>query len=218
MHSTGGTGEGFYIGGNDGVPIASRCVLALNHVHDTGGFQGDGIEVKQGSWGNWIVENTVHDTPYPCILVYGTGGRARNVIERNVCWNSGDNVMQVQGEALVRNNALFDGAIAFLARYVPAPARIEGWERNERGLPERALREALLNALKRRYDYVLLDGPAVLTTNHPSLIGSIVDGILLVVRIGTTPKGMVEEAYQMLEGLGGNVLGTCATAIDGPVT
>lgn len=77
--------------------------------------------------------------------------------------------------------------------------------------------QALLNALKRRYDYVLLDGPAVLSTNHPSLIGSIVDGILLVVRIGKTPKGLVEESYQMLEGLGGNVLGTCATAIDGPI-
>lgn len=78
--------------------------------------------------------------------------------------------------------------------------------------------QALLNALKRRYDYVLLDGPAVLSTNHPSLIGSVVDGILLVVRIGATPKGLVEEAYQMLEGLGGNVLGTCATAVDGPIT
>ena len=76
--------------------------------------------------------------------------------------------------------------------------------------------QALLNALKRRYDYVLLDGPAVLSTNHPSLLGSIVDGILLVVRIGATPRGLVEEAYQMLESLGGNVLGTCATAIDGP--
>jgi protein-tyrosine kinase len=77
--------------------------------------------------------------------------------------------------------------------------------------------QALLNALKRRYDYVLLDGPAVLTTNHPSLIGSVVDGILLVVRIGVTPKALVEESYQMLEGLGGNVLGTCATAVDGPI-
>lgn len=76
---------------------------------------------------------------------------------------------------------------------------------------------ALLNALKRRYDYILLDGPAVLSTNHPSLVGSVVDGILLVVRIGVTPKALVEEAYQMLEGLGGNVLGTCATAVDGPV-
>jgi len=78
--------------------------------------------------------------------------------------------------------------------------------------------QALLNALKRRYDYVLLDGPAVMSTNHPSLLGSVVDGILLVVRIGSTPRGLVEEAYQMLEGLGGNVLGTCATAVDGPVT
>jgi capsular exopolysaccharide synthesis family protein len=78
--------------------------------------------------------------------------------------------------------------------------------------------QALLNALKRRYDYVLIDGPAVLTTNHPSLMGSIVDGILLVVRIGSTAKGLVEEAYQMLEGLGGNVLGTCATGVDGPIT
>lgn len=74
--------------------------------------------------------------------------------------------------------------------------------------------QAILNALKRRYDYVLVDGPAVLSTNHPSLIGSIVDGILMVVRIGATPKPVVEEAYRLLEGLGGNVLGTCATAVD----
>ncbi len=74
---------------------------------------------------------------------------------------------------------------------------------------------ALLNALKRRYDYVLIDGPAVLSANHPSLLGSIADGILLVVRLGSTPRVLVEEAFQMLEGLGGNVLGTCATAVDG---
>ncbi len=75
--------------------------------------------------------------------------------------------------------------------------------------------QATLNALKRRYDYVLIDGPPVLLANHPSLLGSIADGILLVVRIGSTPKALVEEAFQMLEGLGGNVLGTCATAVDG---
>jgi capsular exopolysaccharide synthesis family protein len=78
--------------------------------------------------------------------------------------------------------------------------------------------QATLNALKRRYDYVLIDGPAVLSAHHPSLLGSIADGILLVVRIGSTPKALVEEAFQMLEGLGGNVLGTCATAVDSPIT
>ena len=70
---------------------------------------------------------------------------------------------------------------------------------------------AVLNALKRRYDYVLIDVPPVLTMNHPSVLGSIVDGILLVVRLGKTPKPLVEEAFSMLENLGGNVLGTCVT-------
>ncbi len=73
---------------------------------------------------------------------------------------------------------------------------------------------SVLNALKRRYDYVLVDAPPVLRANHPSLLATIADGILLVVRIGSTPKGMVEEAFQMIENLGGNVLGTVATAVD----
>lgn len=70
---------------------------------------------------------------------------------------------------------------------------------------------AVLNAFKRRYDYILVDVPPVLTMNHPSVLGAIADGILLVVRLGKTPKPLVEEAFAMLENLGGNVLGTCVT-------
>ena len=70
---------------------------------------------------------------------------------------------------------------------------------------------AVLNAVKRRYDYVLVDSPAVLSLNHPSVLGTVVDGILMVVRLGMTPKPMVEEAYGMLETMGGNVLGTYLT-------
>ena len=73
---------------------------------------------------------------------------------------------------------------------------------------------AVLNALKRRYDYVLLDGPAVLNANQPSVLGSLVDGVLLAVRMGRTPKQQVEEAFQMLENLGGNVLGLCALGLE----
>lgn len=113
VHSTGQTGEGFYIGGNHGSPLTHDSVIALNHVHHTGGFQGDGIELKHGSWGNWIAENTVHDTNYPCILVGGTDGQPVNVVEKNVCWSSNTQVMQVQGEALVRNNVLINGSEAF---------------------------------------------------------------------------------------------------------
>ena len=112
IHNTGGTGEGMYLGANNGAVIMSNSIIALNHVHDilTGISQGDGIEVKQGSYGNLIAENLVHDTNYPCILVYGTAGQAQNIVERNVCYNSGDNTMQIQGECIVRNNLCINGA------------------------------------------------------------------------------------------------------------
>lgn len=113
IHHTDGYGEGMYLGANNGTISMRDSIIARNHVHDTGGLQGDGIEVKQGSFGNLIAENWVHDTQYPCILVYGTAGNAANVIERNVCYRSQDNVMQVQGEAIVRNNLLAAGWNAF---------------------------------------------------------------------------------------------------------
>ena len=113
IHHTGGSGEGMYLGANAGAVIMHDSVIALNHVHDTNGptvVQGDGIELKQGSWGNLIAENLVHDCGYPCILVDGTAGQPQNVVERNTCYNSGDNVMQIQGECIVRNNLAMNGA------------------------------------------------------------------------------------------------------------
>lgn len=114
IHDTAGSGgEGMYLGANDGQFITHHSVVAENHVYRCGGSQGDGIELKQGSYANRIVANDVHDTNYPCILVYGTAGREPNVVERNVCYRSNDNVMQVQGEAIVRNNLLCGGVIGF---------------------------------------------------------------------------------------------------------
>jgi hypothetical protein len=116
IHHPGGPGdtsEGLYLGGNNSAVRMSYSIVALNHVHDCGGTQGDGIELKQGSYNNWIVENHVHDTNYPGIIAYGTDGRGINLIERNTVYNSNDNVMQVQGEAIVRNNLLINGATAF---------------------------------------------------------------------------------------------------------
>jgi hypothetical protein len=75
IHHGAGHAEGMYLGANNGDHIMSESVVALNHIHDCRGDQGDGIEVKQGSWGNLIAENHVHDTNYPCITVYGTAGK-----------------------------------------------------------------------------------------------------------------------------------------------
>jgi ATP-dependent DNA helicase RecG len=45
-----------------------------------------------------------------------------------------------------------DAAMTFLARRVPAPAKVEGWDRVDLGIPEPVLREAVLNAVTHR-DY-----------------------------------------------------------------
>jgi len=69
----------------------------------------------------------------------------------------------------------------------------------------------VLNALKQRYDYVLLDSPPAMAINDASIFGALTDGIILVVRLGLAMKHQVEETQHLLENLGGNVLGTCVT-------
>ena len=117
IHRPGGaadTAECMYLGANNSVHRMTRSIVALNHCYDTTGTQqGDGIEVKQGSHTNWIAENHVHDTNYPCLLVYGTDGLGINLVERNDLHGSNDNTLQVQGEAVVRNNVIMAGATGF---------------------------------------------------------------------------------------------------------
>lgn len=81
------------------------------------------------------------------------------------------------------------------------PSKLLGSERTK----------AVLNMLKQRFSYVLLDAPDVSGISDACLLGAIADGILLVVRLGETPKQLIEQAYNQLETLGGNVLGTCLT-------
>ncbi len=105
IHHTGGTGEGMYLGCNDAACVMFDSVIEANWIHDTlGTSQGDGIEIKHGSYGNVVRDNVIHDTNYPCILVYGTAGQARNVLERNVMWGCGDHGIQAAADAVIRNN------------------------------------------------------------------------------------------------------------------
>ena len=68
----------------------------------------------------------------------------------------------------------------------------------------------VLQMLKRRFDYVIVDGPATLDFNDASQLAAMADGTLLAVRLGQTPKHLVEQAATLLEGLGANLLGTTA--------
>lgn len=106
IHDTNGTGEGMYVGCNSAKCAVSDSVIEQNWIHNTGGDQGDGIEIKYGSWGNIVRDNVIHDTNYPCILVYGVTDAnvdRPNIVEGNVVWNCGQSI-DVIADVIVRNN------------------------------------------------------------------------------------------------------------------
>ncbi len=109
IHDTAGTGECMYLGCNDDACQMFDSIIESNWCHDTyNSSQGDGIEVKTGSYGNVIRNNVIHDVQYPGITMYGTRGRAANIVEGNVIWNAGDNGIQLVSEALVQNNIVLN--------------------------------------------------------------------------------------------------------------
>jgi protein-tyrosine kinase len=61
--------------------------------------------------------------------------------------------------------------------------------------------EALVQELKSRYNdrYVIIDSTPVLATSEPEVLSRLVDGILVVVRAGLTPRETVKQAISSLE-------------------
>lgn len=108
----GSTGEGMYLGASNGLYTMSDSIIALNHIHNTGGTTGSmaGIQVKTGSWGNLIAANRVHDDNGPCIILYGAGGLAPNIVEKNTCYGTPDNAIQVTADCIIRDNLVSSGS------------------------------------------------------------------------------------------------------------
>ncbi len=129
IHHTNNTGEGMYLGCNNDQCRVENSLIEGNYVHHTNGptvEQGDGIELKEGSSGNTIRDNVIHDTNYPGILVYGTAGNGpANTIEGNVIWNVGDYGIQAAADAIIRNNIVLDGGVGFQRHQSSVPSNIE---------------------------------------------------------------------------------------------
>jgi hypothetical protein len=115
VFDTAGAGECFYLGCNDSMCRVHDSLVERNFCHDTGGTQGDGIELKKGSYANVIRDNVVIRTNYPGILVYGADGLGLNVVEGNFVHTVADNGIQVAAEAIVRNNVVMAAGGSALA-------------------------------------------------------------------------------------------------------
>ena len=110
IYATNDTGEGMYVGCNNATCAVSDSLIENNWIHDTlAASQGDGIEIKRGSHSNIVRDNIIHDTNYPCILLYGTEGNPRNIVEGNAMWNCGDSGIQAAADSIIRNNIIMEG-------------------------------------------------------------------------------------------------------------
>ncbi len=72
----------------------------------------------------------------------------------------------------------------------------------------------LLARLRRDYDYVVIDTPPVISTSDAGVLAPRVDGTLLVVRMGETPRQVARQAAELLAKARANVLGTVLTGLD----
>jgi hypothetical protein len=129
IHHTNGTGEGMYLGCNNDACRIANSLIAGNYIHHTNRpsvEQGDGIEIKEGSYGNIIRDNVIHDTNYPGILTYSTvGNGAPNIIEGNLIWNSNDYGIQSAADTIIRNNILLGESIGLQSHQAGSPSNIE---------------------------------------------------------------------------------------------
>jgi tyrosine-protein kinase Etk/Wzc len=66
----------------------------------------------------------------------------------------------------------------------------------------------LLRELQEQFDIIVLDTPPVLATADASIVASLTDGVLLVVRAGATDRNAAQRAYQQLANVGARVVGT----------
>ncbi|MDZ7315929.1 MAG: polysaccharide biosynthesis tyrosine autokinase [candidate division KSB1 bacterium] len=79
----------------------------------------------------------------------------------------------------------------------PNPAELLGSERMN----------ALLNELRSRYAMVIIDTPPVNAVTDPSVLARFVDGVLLVIRSGETPRGAAIAAADQLRRIKAPILG-----------
>lgn len=65
----------------------------------------------------------------------------------------------------------------------------------------------LVEELRGRYDYVLIDSPPILPVTDPVIAGTVADTVVLVVRAGKTTRPQLRRAWSALEKPSLNVLG-----------
>ena len=73
----------------------------------------------------------------------------------------------------------------------------------------------MVEDMKQDFSYIVFDCPPVGTFVDAAVLSTIVDGTILVVRVNQTKRDDLVNAYEQLQNAGGNILGACATFVEG---
>ena len=73
---------------------------------------------------------------------------------------------------------------------------------------------SLIASLKNRFDYIFIDSPPVMPLTDPCILGSIVDGIILVFQAGRTQRGIIKHAENRLLQAQAKVIGYVMTNVE----
>lgn len=74
--------------------------------------------------------------------------------------------------------------------------------------------KGLLNELASRYDHILIDSPPMMNVTDPVILSRMVDGVILVVHGGKSPRTTVQRARQELLSVGAKIYGVVLNNID----
>ncbi|HOW36391.1 MAG TPA: CpsD/CapB family tyrosine-protein kinase [Candidatus Omnitrophota bacterium] len=96
--------------------------------------------------------------------------------------------------------------LTFVASGMPPahPAELLGSERMR----------GLLQELKSKFDYIIIDTPPIIAVTDPGIIGAECDGVLLVIQAGRTQRGIVRSAMEHLHQAQAKILGHVLTNIE----
>jgi polysaccharide biosynthesis transport protein len=72
----------------------------------------------------------------------------------------------------------------------------------------------LIESLKDKYEFILIDSPPVLPVTDAVILSRIVDGVILVVRGHKTDHGVAKEARNRISQVGGKILGAILNGVD----
>jgi capsular exopolysaccharide synthesis family protein len=73
--------------------------------------------------------------------------------------------------------------------------------------------DRLLDAVRDKFDFILLDSPPLLAVTDPSNVAARVDGVLMVVRLRKNVKPLAAQATRMIETLESNLIGIVVNGV-----